>query len=447
MGNTFNTGRLGNGLFTDASGNVGIGNTTPSYKLDVTGTARITGVLISNARIQAQGSNGAGAAQGGFWINYNTNSTSSRSWLINNDLNVFGDFAIMQSTTQTGSTFNSKFYINASGDVGIGTSSPDRRLSVVSSGAGVEAARFTDGANADLIIGFPSASVAMITAEYGGAGTLAFGTGTSRTERMRITSTGNVGIGTSSPSGILHAMTSSIAEIFVESTTAGNNAAFISKTTARKWGMGANMGLSDSSWELYDYTSGANRLVVKSNGNFLVGTTTDRGYKFQVSAAIYAPQFIAFGLNDEGRYLGQGNQISGAFQSYDLSLANYAASGRITITNASTGVYLANSATSWSTFSDERLKNINYQINNAVDKLLNIRAVNYSWKKDEEQKENLGLIAQDVEKVLPQVIDKSKHFDEKDDTEYLSVKYTELIPVLVAAIQELKAEIDILKNK
>ena len=74
------------------------------------------------------------------------------------------------------------------------------------------------------------------------------------------------------------------------------------------------------------------------------------------------------------------------------------------------------------------------------------------WKSDKNNKENLGLIAQDVEKVFPQVIDKNKLSNtpsnpNNDETEYLGVRYTELIPVLVKAIQELKAEIDELKNK
>ena len=83
---------------------------------------------------------------------------------------------------------------------------------------------------------------------------------------------------------------------------------------------------------------------------------------------------------------------------------------------------------------------------------MTLRAVNFSWKSDETKKENLGLIAQDVEKVFPQVIDKTKlpsNQDEVviDETEYLGVRYTDLIPVLVKAIQELSAEITIISNK
>jgi len=70
---------------------------------------------------------------------------------------------------------------------------------------------------------------------------------------------------------------------------------------------------------------------------------------------------------------------------------------------------------------------------------MTLRAINFSWKIDETKKENLGLIAQDVEKVFPQVVDVIKDGN-------LGVRYTELIPVLVKAIQELKAEVEQLKQ-
>jgi septal ring factor EnvC (AmiA/AmiB activator) len=125
---------------------------------------------------------------------------------------------------------------------------------------------------------------------------------------------------------------------------------------------------------------------------------------------------------------------------------------KLLMINFNNGVYLSQSATSWTSNSDERLKNINGTIENAVDKLMTLRAVNYSWKNDENQKENLGLIAQDVEKVFPQVIDSNTlpNLDQNEDadkTEYLGVRYQELVPVLIKAIQELKTEIDSLKNQ
>jgi hypothetical protein len=73
---------------------------------------------------------------------------------------------------------------------------------------------------------------------------------------------------------------------------------------------------------------------------------------------------------------------------------------------------------------------------------MTLRAVKYSWKKDNSNKLNIGLIAQDVQKVFPEVID-----IQEDEMNTLGVRYQELVPVLVKAIQELKAELDELKNK
>jgi hypothetical protein len=104
------------------------------------------------------------------------------------------------------------------------------------------------------------------------------------------------------------------------------------------------------------------------------------------------------------------------------------------------GVYLSSGATSWTGNSDERLKTINSNIENAVEKINTLRSVNFSWKSDPLNKENLGLIAQDIQAVFPQIVD-------TDKDGLMGVRYTELIPVLVKAIQELKSENDNLKSR
>jgi hypothetical protein len=119
--------------------------------------------------------------------------------------------------------------------------------------------------------------------------------------------------------------------------------------------------------------------------------------------------------------------------------------------NQANGVYLSVGATSFTGNSDERLKNITGNIENAIDNLLTLRTVKHTWKSDNTNKQHLALIAQDVEKVFPEVIDSLKlpskvGEEQTDETEYLGVRYTELIPVLVKAIQELKAENDTLKE-
>jgi len=114
--------------------------------------------------------------------------------------------------------------------------------------------------------------------------------------------------------------------------------------------------------------------------------------------------------------------------------------------NTGGGVYLNGaSATSWTAVSDERLKENLVDITDAAAKVSTLRAVvgNYTW--DEEKSRKPFLIAQDVQAVLPEAVSASRQI-KGDETEYLGVSYTEVIPLLVAAIKELKAEIDILKG-
>jgi uncharacterized protein YaiE (UPF0345 family) len=104
------------------------------------------------------------------------------------------------------------------------------------------------------------------------------------------------------------------------------------------------------------------------------------------------------------------------------------------------GVALTWGATSWSGVSDENLKNITGEINNGISKVCSLRAAEFTWKSDEKNKPQVGLIAQDVQKVLPQAIS-------EDASGSLSVRYTETIPLLVAAIKEQQALIENLTTR
>jgi hypothetical protein len=84
---------------------------------------------------------------------------------------------------------------------------------------------------------------------------------------------GNVGIGTTAPAGPLHIIGGTTIPI-IESTSSGANATLQFATTARVWGVGANMALSNSSFEIYDYTAFANRLTILSSGYIGMGTSS-----------------------------------------------------------------------------------------------------------------------------------------------------------------------------
>jgi hypothetical protein len=118
---------------------------------------------------------------------------------------------------------------------------------------------------------------------------------------------------------------------------------------------------------------------------------------------------------------------------------------QLSYNSGSAGVSLASGATSFGTFSDERLKTVTGTYTNALADIAQIQPVKFTWKSDEENKPQVGVLAQSVQNVVPEAIDKATH-SLKDDTEYLQVRYTELIPLMIASIQELKAEFDAYKS-
>jgi hypothetical protein len=117
--------------------------------------------------------------------------------------------------------------------------------------------------------------------------------------------------------------------------------------------------------------------------------------------------------------------------------------------DVSGGVRLVNGATSWSSISDIRLKNIISSFDNALSDVSTLEAFRFTWKNDETETPQIGLSAQSVQTVLPEAISSGKPVNapEDDDTEYLSVRYTEVIPLLVAALQESKERIETLEAK
>jgi hypothetical protein len=346
----------------------------------------------------------------------------------------------MSKNTDLGNLVNGLF-VDSSRRVGVGTTSPLGKFNVV------------DGTNKSLIFQDSGVADTFEVAAYSVAGgtrnltinaaNLLFGTGTSggtsATERMRITSTGNVGIGTISPTifgGGMEIQRASQAALRVSCTTGtlAGGAEF-----GYEGSQGAFIQTVQANGQFSIYTGNASVLAMRitSGGQVSIGTTTTVStYLLNVKAQTGAQAINITGRdNADGAGVLQWTNQFGTYLGYIEvnSTALYVARG-------SGGVYITTNATSWTSNSDSRLKNIISPINNAVDKLSTLNPVIYSWKSDNTNKENIGLIAQDVEAIFPQVIDTNKDG-------YLGVRYTELVPVLVKAIQELKAEIEILKQK
>ena len=95
-------------------------------------------------------------------------------------------------------------------------------------------------------------------------------------------------------------------------------------------------------------------------------------------------------------------------------------------------------ATNFNSTSDESLKTNVATIENALDKVNNMRGVNFNWV--ENSQPGTGVIAQEIEKVLPEVV-------MENDEGIKQVQYGNIIGTLIEAIKELKTEIEELKNK
>ena len=92
--------------------------------------------------------------------------------------------------------------------------------------------------------------------------------------------------------------------------------------------------------------------------------------------------------------------------------------------------------------SDRRYKENIKPVTNALDKVSKLQGVTFDWKESEsllDIKEDIGFIAQDVQEVLPELV-------RENEGGKLSLRDKGIVPILVEAIKELKAEIEELKN-
>ena len=99
------------------------------------------------------------------------------------------------------------------------------------------------------------------------------------------------------------------------------------------------------------------------------------------------------------------------------------------------------------TISDKRLKTDIVKIDSALDKVDQINGYTFTYMAD--GKKSAGVIAQEVERVLPSAIVESKlplKMGDADETMYKTVQYDQLTGLLIEAIKELKAEIETLKG-
>jgi len=288
---------------------------------------------------------------------------------------------------------------------------------------------FYDGSNEKYVVSQPAASYQLnqgihswFTASSGTAGNnITF------TESMRIDSTGNLLVGTSTLAGKLTLYDgSSDTRIYIQSSTTGT-----SNSNGMMLGSIAGIGY------VFNYenepvifgTNATERARITSGGDFLIGTSTKLSGGIDGldinTAADTGITFAQSGTNKAYFYLSGGGTGTGwQWQTVSGIVVN--------VVSSTNGVTLANGGTSWGSLSDERKKDIIEPIENAATKVSSLRAVIGKYKTEEDGIRRAMLIAQDVQAVLPEAVVENSEGD-------LVLQYTETIPLLVAAIQELKA--------
>ena len=109
--------------------------------------------------------------------------------------------------------------------------------------------------------------------------------------------------------------------------------------------------------------------------------------------------------------------------------------------NGGSGVFMADGSSSWGTLSDERAKDGLQPISNGLSKVATLRSVTGHYINDSSKKSQSFLIAQDVQAVLPEAVSPI------DESGLLGLRYTDVIPLLVAALKEAKDKIETLETR
>ena len=229
-----------------SDGNVGIGTASPTQKLQVNGSAILNGSLFlenSLTRISSDASGEVG-------INYGSSNTSTYS------LSIYDSTTRAAGITKTGGGY-------FAGNVGIGTTSPAVLLHIYGSGNTFTRYTNTTSTGHYIDIGANSAGESFV---YGyGAYPLLFGT--NGTERMRILSGGNVGIGITNPAYKLDVVAGDVRIMNVSGPTLN-----FSDNVDQNWDMGVDASLN--SFYVKNGISGVRHLTITTGGNVGMGTTS-----------------------------------------------------------------------------------------------------------------------------------------------------------------------------
>jgi hypothetical protein len=376
-------------IITNA-GNVGIGTSSPAQKLHISNNGNAY-QLIDSSGI----ANGYNAAT--------LYKNSERQYRVGT-LGTVGGFAGGALVVYDETAAAWRMVINSAGNVGIGTTSISGKLSI--NGEVYAAAGSVSG----VAYGFyPKGTYGNTGMFSPAANTVAFAT--TGGERVRIDSSGNVGIATSSPNFPLSF-----------GANVGKTIALFENAGTSVYGIG--MGGAGSAGDPYRtklFSNGSERMAITDTGNVLVGTTT--------SSAKVTSSSSASGYNYAS--VSVGNQPD-----HIVFKADATTTGSITRVGG-TGV-------AYNTSSDYRLKEDWVAVADASTRVNALKPVNFAWKVDGSRVD--GFLAHELAEVVPEAVTGEKDaVDAEGKPVYQGIDQSKLVPLLTAALQEALARIETLE--
>jgi hypothetical protein len=246
----------------------------------------------------------------------------------------------------------------------------------------------------------------------------------SPSERMRIDSSGNVGIGTSSPASKFHVSSTGAVPVQISST---QSSAYLQLNSS---GGGSGIASNGDALTFFTSVNGTERARINSSGNVLIGCTATP------SASVGGIQL-------------QGGQSAQFIQTSALSTGGYDHWNLYNGNGLVGHVYTSSSSTTYATSSDYRLKENIAPMTGALDKIAQLKPVTYKWKVD--GSDGQGFIAHELQAVVPDCVtgekDAVETYLDDEGNEQTRIKpqgidTSFLVATLTAAIQEAKALID-----
>ena len=331
--------------------------------------------------------------------------------------------------------------IDSSERVGIGITSPTTALEVIGDIKIKEGSAYSN-------YGLIDVSEAVLTLETYSVNTSSYPGNIifkpAGTERMRINSSGDVGIGTSSPLTKLHLDTgaSGVPRIRFSHANSGNDSFEI--------GSGLD-GITNAGWQIKDVDAVVNRFMIDTNGNIGIGnanvtpTVSASGY---TGACLHIAQVTSSSAGAQIRLttaVGGHTGSDGSFISHysDLNTYYYNADGGNHLFYQGGALKFQVTSAGGASVSDEKYKENIKDISYGLDIVKSLQPREFTWKDTKE--EGIGFIAQEVKPLINEVINEP-HENGAHESSY-TMNYDALTAVLTKAIQEQQVIIDDLKSR